>query len=431
MAKEKKKAFRSGVRKKFVWMTLGLSFITYSISALFLYFVFNYVDSFVGETLFTIGTLVLGVIWSGILAYFFAGFIVRRLYRLQDAAEKAAAGDLDQVIDIGKTDDEIRALGASLQKMMTNIGTMILHVETNFQHTNEKVLAMTDESQKAAQQSVAISETIAQISAGAENSATAVQMTVASVEEVTRIAGEVLHQAKSTKDVSQGMVEELGKSRGVISSLVEGISVLAKEHEVSLQSVHQLEEHARKVEQIISMVGDIAEQTNLLALNASIEAARAGEHGKGFAVVAEEVRQLADESAKAVKGISGLVQNIQREVKQVVAHITEQVSSAQSEAKKGEETNSAMEAMTKSVNDVAGAVEMISTLVDEQMTQIQKTSSQSQEVAAIAEQTSAGAQQVATATEEQTAVMRAVEELAQELQAQAAQLKETIDQLNR
>ncbi|WP_407646964.1 methyl-accepting chemotaxis protein [Bacillus fonticola] len=315
--------------------------------------------------------------------------------------------------------------------MMTNIGTMILHVETNFQHTNEKVLAMTDESQKAAQQSVAISETIAQISAGAENSATAVQTTVASVEEVTRIAGEVLHQAKSTKEVSQGMVEELGKSRGVISSLVEGISVLAKEHEVSLQSVHQLEEHARKVEQIISMVGDIAEQTNLLALNASIEAARAGEHGKGFAVVAEEVRQLADESAKAVKGISGLVQNIQREVKQVVAHITEQVSSAQSEAKKGEETNSAMEAMTKSVNDVAGAVEMISTLVDEQMTQIQKTSSQSQEVAAIAEQTSAGAQQVASATEEQTAVMRAVEELAQELQAQAAQLKETIDQLNR
>ena len=57
------------------------------------------------------------------------------------------------------------------------------------------------------------------------------------------------------------------------------------------------------------------DEPNLLALNASIEAARAGEHGKGFAVVAEEVRLLADESARAVRGISVLIQNIQQGVK--------------------------------------------------------------------------------------------------------------------
>ncbi len=98
--------------------------------------------------------------------------------------------------------------------------------------------------------------------------------------------------------------------------------------------MRRLEDHAKEVGQIISLVGDIAGQTNLLALNASIEAARAGEHGKGFAVVAEEVRKLADESAKAVQGISELVQNIQHEVGNVVNQITEQVKKANDEAKK-------------------------------------------------------------------------------------------------
>ena len=97
---------------------------------------------------------------------------------------------------------------------------------------------------------------------------------------------------------------ELFQSKEVVNSLVFGIKQLAEENQQSLKTVKRLEENAKKVEQIIELVGDIAAQTNLLALNASIEAARAGEHGKGFAVVAEEVRLLADESAKAVQGIS-------------------------------------------------------------------------------------------------------------------------------
>ena len=101
-----------------------------------------------------------------------------------------------------------------------------------------------------------------------------------------------------------------------------GIETLARNNVQSLQTVKQLEENASQVEQVIQLVGEVAAQTNLLALNASIEAARAGEHGKGFAVVADEVRLLADESAKAVQGISTLIQNIQQGVKNVVQQIT-------------------------------------------------------------------------------------------------------------
>lgn len=180
------------------------------------------------------------------------------------------------------------------------------------------------------------------------------------------------------------------------------------------------------MEQIIGLVGNIAAQTNLLALNASIEAARAGEHGKGFAVVAEEVRLLADQSAKAVQGISNLVQNIQVEVRAVVKQISDQVKTANEEAQKGTETDIAIEGMTKTVHNVVAAVKDITELIDRQMESVEETSRQSQEVAAIAQETSAGAMEVMAVTNEQVNMMENVEKSALELKNQAENLKSTI-----
>ncbi len=120
------------------------------------------------------------------------------------------------------------------------------------------------------------------------------------------------------------MVEALGHSTRVFTSLIQGIQTLAKENEDSMQNVQKLEERMKQVEHIVSVVSAIASQTNLLALNASIEAARA-EHGRGFAVVAEEVRKLADESDHSARNISQLLRNMQDEVQQVAMKMTEQV----------------------------------------------------------------------------------------------------------
>lgn len=165
-------------------------------------------------------------------------------------------------------------------------------------------------------------------------------------------------------------------------------------------------------------------------MNASIEAARAGEHGKGFAVVAEEVRLLADQSAKAVQGISNLVQNIQVEVQAVVKQIGNQVISANEEAQKGTNTDIAIEGMTKTVHNVVVAVKDITELVDRQMESVEETSRQSQEVAAIAEETSAGAEEVTTTTSEQAIVMENVKKSAMDLKVQAEKLNGTITRFN-
>ncbi|MGR3766142.1 methyl-accepting chemotaxis protein [Rossellomorea sp. NS-SX7] len=424
MGKERK--YKSGLRKKLVFFITILALVTYSTSAFFIYFIKPTFAPDMNEFLFTSVTLGMGVFWSAVLAFFAAGFIVKPLQRLEQAALKAAEGDIAVEVEVPKSDDEIRALGLAFNRMLHNLRDMVSSIEENFAKTNSNVVDLSKASEMASQQADAISRTISEISAGAESSAMSIQTTAESVEDVIQIAQEVQNHSKSSEQLSKNMVTELQGSKEVIHSLVEGITTLAQGNEDSLVVVRRLEDNAKKVEQIIQLVGDIANQTNLLALNASIEAARAGEHGKGFAVVAEEVRKLADESGKAVQGISDLIKNIQTEVGNVVGQITNQVTTANKEAEKGAETNEVIETMTNTIHEVADSVQKISGLVDRQMESIRLTSQQSQEVAAIAEETSAGAEEVSESTREQAAVMENVEELALNLKKQAESLKGTI-----
>jgi methyl-accepting chemotaxis protein len=421
-----KKQYKFGLQKKLVLFTTVLALITYSVSALFIYMIHPLFFENINLITYSIVILLLGIIWSAILAFFSAGFITKPLEKLEKVALKAANGNIREDVLVSKADDEIRSLGIAFNHLLYNLRDMVKNIEENFQETNNKVIAISNESTKAADQANYIAKTVEEISRGADTSAAAIQNTAESIEHVIMLAKEVQNKANSSVDTSNVMVNELAKSKEVIHSLVDGIQQLAKENHQSLLAVQRLEVNAREVEQIIQLVGAIAAQTNLLALNASIEAARAGDHGKGFAVVAEEVRLLADKSAKAVQSISGLIGNIQTDVKSVVKQISEQVDSANQEAKKGTETNQAIAEMTKTIHDVVASIEDITLLVDRQMESIQETLQQSQEVAAVSEETSAGAGEVADSTQEQSQVMENVDKLVRELKKQAEALKQTI-----
>lgn len=422
-----RKRYKFSIRLKLVLLITVVALITYSTSGFFIYFVYDFVKQYIDQMSFTILTLALGIFWSGVLTAIAAGFIVTPLKRLEKAALQAADGDISVNVPEAKSDDEIKSLSRAFNDMLSSLRHMVQNIEMNFEKTNEQVKKIHAATEKATKQAESISYTIKEISTGADQSAASIQETAEAVENTVELAGRVKEKANISEKMSNDMVQLLDQSKKIFQSLIEGIQSLAEKNEQSILAVERLEENAKKVETIVSLVGDIADQTNLLALNASIEAARAGEHGRGFAVVAEEVRNLADESAKAVQGISELIHNIQAEVNNVVNQIEDQVKTARVEAQKGQETEKIFANMSESIVHVAEAVKVISELIDQQQKSIEQTGAQSEEVAAIAEETSAGAQEVAASVQDQAQNIANINQLTKDLEASAEQLKKTID----
>ena len=420
-----------GLRRKLVLFVSILALITYSVSFLFIEFVQPTFFPEMNRKTFELFTYLLGILWSGVLAAIFSVILVKPLQQLEQAASSVAEGKIGKDVPMPKTNDEIHSVAEAFQLMVVNLRQMIESIDHNFQETNQTIVHLSEETAVASKKADGIARTVKQISSGAEASAVAVQDTVEAIEDVRELATEVNARAVRSASQTKEILDNLTTTTNAIELLVNSIRQIADGNQAALKNIRMLEENAEQVEKIIGLVGDIAAQTNLLALNASIEAARAGEHGKGFAVVAEEVRGLADESAKAVKGITSLIQSMQQNVEVVVQQMNHQVTFATKEADRVYETTSAVENMSQSVHEMATSVVEISTLIEKQMYNIETTARQSQEVAAIAEETSAGAQEVQSATEEQAYSIEQVEKLAAGLKEQSEELYKVIQRFDR
>lgn len=425
---ETKKKF--GLKWKLVIFVTILAIVTYSTSAVFINILQPQFFPNANPTWFGIMTYGMGIFWSAVLAALFSTILTKPLQRLEQEAMRIADGKIGTDIELPNSSDEIRSVAEAFQQVVVNLRGIVGQIETNFEKTSRSVEILHNETGSASNQADAIASTIIEISSGAEASAIAIQETAEAMEDIRTLASDVNNRADQSSKQSNEMLAELKRTTDAYRTLVGGIREMSTQSEDSLSTIRDLDRNAQKIGEIVQLVGNIADQTNLLALNASIEAARAGEHGKGFAVVAEEVRVLADESAKSVQMIGGLVSTIQSDVTKVVKEMEAQVKTASQEAGRADETNKSIIAMATTVTDMAGSITGITELVEHQLSKIEQTAHQSQEVAAIAEETSAGAEEVQAATEEQAHSIEQTSILASELKGQSEALYGVIRQFD-
>ncbi|MBW9114927.1 PAS domain-containing methyl-accepting chemotaxis protein [Rhizobium cauense] len=166
-----------------------------------------------------------------------------------------------------------------------------------FQATLVKVLQQTNALNGNSQEMRQAAE---QLSERTKEQAVSLEETSAALEEVTATVKSSTQNTQDTRKLVQSARASASTSSAVVRETITAMQRIASA--------------SKEIGQIIGVIDEIAFQTNLLALNAGVEAARAGEAGKGFAVVAQEVRELAQRSAKAAKEIKGLIENSGKEV---------------------------------------------------------------------------------------------------------------------
>ena len=205
------------------------------------------------------------------------------------------------------------------------------------------------------------------------------------VEELTStIANLTEDSEKSAKNLEDSHQAAMGYAKQADTSRIQMKELTA--------AMDKINETSKKIENITADIEDIASQTNLLSLNASIEAARAGEAGKGFAVVADQIRQLAEQSAKSAVDTRELIEGALKEIEQgnsAALNAQESlklvVDGIESIAETSKTLSSASELQTNSMEQAESGVNQIAEVVQSNSAAAQQTSATSEELSAQAE----------------------------------------------
>ena len=225
----------------------------------------------------------------------------RRLDRVADTAQALAGGDL--TVSSGVTGaDEIGRTAAALDRATAAL--------------RDTVAGIDGTARTVADAAGRLERSAGQVVSGADRTS----------EQAVVVAGAAEQVNRDVHTVAAG-AEQMGASiREIARNAAEAAAVAGRATEAAARTneqVTRLGTSSQEIGNVVKVITSIAEQTNLLALNATIEAARAGEAGKGFAVVAGEVKELAQETAKATEDIARRVETIQADTEGAVAAIGE------------------------------------------------------------------------------------------------------------
>lgn len=313
----------------------------------------------------TIGFMLLFVAITALVMYWVRHYIIDRIQQVIAYQAEIAHGNL--AIDIqARGDTEISQLIQGLRHMRDELANMVGAVRNGTSH---------------------IFTGVQEIAAGNNDLSSRTEEQASSLEETASSMEQISSTVKNNADSAREATELVQKASAIA---VNGGEITRQ----MVSTMTEIAESSRKIGDITGVIDGIAFQTNILALNAAVEAARAGEQGRGFAVVAGEVRNLAQRSAQAAKGIKGLIE---------------------ASVSRVEQGNQLVENVSQSMGDIVTSVNHISDTM--------------LEISSASEEQSRGIAQIAQAINEMDKVTQQNAALVEQSAAAAGALEEQADRL--
>lgn len=334
---------------------------------------------------------------------------------LAERLKKFAQGDLDSPFPEQNNEDEIAFMNDVAKEMAANLNLIIsdlsrlmsLMADGNFaisteiedkyvgkfvellesiRNMNRKMDSTLRHVEESAEQVTAGSENLAQsaqdLAEGATEQAGAVEQLQATMSTITEQVADTVNNLNDTSRKAESYAKSADSSKTDMRELME--------------AMQRISETSKKIENIISDIESIASQTNLLSLNAAIEAARAGEAGKGFAVVAEQIRMLADESAKSAVDTRTLIEGALNEIEE-----GNQVAQKAADS---------METVVQGINDISDTSKMLSENSNQQIAALREAEKGIEQISEVVQSNSAASEECSATSEELSAQAEAMNE---------------------
>ena len=314
----------------------------------------------------------------------------RQVIHLLDDVEGAAKGDL--TVEAKVSADILGAVADAFNLTIQNLRDILRQVKQAARQVNQGATDSAAFARNNSSESLRMAEELA--------------VTLQSVQMMNDSIQRVAENAGTAETVARKASLTALKGGEAVERTVTGVLGIRETVSDTARKVKRLAEASQEISKIVAVISQISSRTNLLALNASLQAARAGEAGRGFAVVAEEVRQLADRSAKSLKEIERIVSQIQGETGSVMTAMEEGIQQVLDVAEKSEQAKRGLDEIIEVSNHIDQLVQSITADTVQQKENSQAVAHVMQSVEMTAQATSHESQRVAGSLQKLVAISR-------------------------
>ena len=238
-----------------------------------------------------------------------------------------------------------------------------------------------------------------QIAVGSQRQADEITNTSSAVEEMAASMNQVSRNSEASADAARRALEMAEHGDKSVRDTSEAMSRIDSAVQQTSEKMRLLGVRSSEISEIIDLIDEIAAQTNLLALNAAIEAAHAGEAGLGFSVVADEIRKLAERSARATRDVGNLIKSIQNETSEALTAMEIGMKEVRGGSVLADQASNALRDISQAVRQSAELIEEISAASEEQARVTSNVAGAMQTISSITLETSAGAHETAQTIE--------------------------------